>query len=372
MPLDFRCPGCGTALGYDGLCWQCRAEKERQEVLAWTPEEILEKQRRIAAHIGRLDGFKDPEWSDFWHLLSYRGAITPDIQRAAVRERIFYPNAVYYHAPADVRDTLIAVLTETTDAFEAGQLMMCLAMQGDDAALGTLLALERSPKPWRKELYVDPSVYAQWGGWTFDQEGHRHKLNFDTCYPLVKGAPDASSPVRIGRMRDDSCPHCGGQMVDMLVLDGRDARLAFLDVDGILTASCCPNCVGFLDGPSLNRFTLDGGTEILPAEPDAVFDGTMENYCNPVDYEALASNPFVLGNAPVPLFYGVETSHLNTVGGFAGWEQDHAYAACPACGKTMRYLAQIRLCTVMDGIEGTCYIEFCPDCHIAATQHQQT
>ena len=33
------------------------------------------------------------------------------------------------------------------------------------------------------------------------------------------------------------CPHCGGRMVDMLVLDGRDERLRFLGLDGILTAA---------------------------------------------------------------------------------------------------------------------------------------
>ena len=45
-------------------------------------------------------------------------------------------------------------------------------------------------------------------------------------------------------------------MVDMLILDGRDERLAFLGLDGILTATCCPNPVGFLTGPAFNRFSL--------------------------------------------------------------------------------------------------------------------
>lgn len=53
-------------------------------------------------------------------------------------------------------------------------------------------------------------------------------------------------------------------MVDMLVLDGRDERLRFLGLDGILTATCCPSCVGFLKGPAFNRFTLDGGVEVFP------------------------------------------------------------------------------------------------------------
>ena len=51
----------------------------------------------------------------------------------------------------------------------------------------TLLELERNPRPWRKGLYVDPSSYAQIGGWTFDKEGQRIRLGFDTCYPMVKG-----------------------------------------------------------------------------------------------------------------------------------------------------------------------------------------
>ena len=38
----------------------------------------------------------------------------------------------------------------------------------------------------------------------------------------------------------------------------------------------------------------------------------------------------------------------------------------------MKYLAQIQWDTLMDGTEGTLYIELCPDCHIVSMQHQQT
>ena len=82
----------------------------------------------------------------------------------------------------------------------------------------------------RDSLYVDPSSYAQIGGWTFDKEGQKIQLNFYTCYPMGKGTTSEKSPVRIGRAREDTCPHCGGRMVDILVLDGRDERLRFLDV----------------------------------------------------------------------------------------------------------------------------------------------
>ena len=324
MELNYQCPICGTPLRYEGLCWKCQSEQNRKKVMEWTIEQIKEKQEALIRNIRRLCDMEDPELTDFWNLFSYRNAITPEIQRAALAAEVFYPCEIYYHAPADVRDGLIAALLKAEYSRNAAELMSCLAMQGDDKAMETLLELERNPRPWRKGLYVDPSSYAQIGGWTFNKEGQRIQLNFDTCYPMVKGTTDEKSPVRIGRPREDTCPHCGGRMVDMLVLDGRDERLKFLGLDGILTATCCPSCVGFLKGPAFNSFTLDGGVEVFPSE---LFDGAekMDCYVSPEDYKALTENHFVLGKAPVLLFYGCASEDVNTVGGFANWVQDAEY-----------------------------------------------
>lgn len=82
-------------------------------------------------------------------------------------------------------------------------------------------------------------------------------------------------------------------MVDMLIVDGRDKRLAFLGLDGILTATCCPNCVGFLTGPAFNRFSLDGSSEVLPSQ---MFDGSdsMKCYIPDEEYQAMEANDLVL------------------------------------------------------------------------------
>ena len=159
--------------------------------------------------------------------------------------------------------------------------------------------------------------------------------------------------------------------MDILVLDGRDERLRFLGLDGILTATCCPSCVGFLKGPAFNRFALDGGVEVFPSE---LFDGAEKTDCyvSPEEYKALTENPFVLGEAPVSLFYGAACQDVNTIGGFANWVQDAEYTTCPHCGKPMKYLAQIQWDTVFDCAEGTLYVEFCSDCQIVSMQHQQT
>ena len=90
------------------------------------------------------------------------------------------------------------------------------------------------------------------------------------------------------------------------------------------------------------------------------------------DYALLANNTFGLAEKSVSLFYGAFAEDINTIGGFANWVQDWEYVICPNCGKTMKYLAQIQWSTVLENMEGTLYIEICPDCKIVSMQHQQT
>lgn len=54
-------------------------------------------------------------------------------------------------------------------------------------------------------------------------------------------------------------------MLDILVIDGRDERFSFLGLDGIITVSCCPNCVTLCEGIS-TKFNLDGTSEVLDYE----------------------------------------------------------------------------------------------------------
>ena len=159
MSLKYTCPVCGTPLGYKGLCWKCRSEQERDTVLHWSPEQVKEKQDGLVRNIRRLADMEDPELTDFWKLLGYRDAITPRIPRAALAAEVYYPCELYYHAPEDVRDGLIHALLSAENSSEASELMCCLAMQGDDRALETLLELEKHPRPWRKiSMWTRPST----------------------------------------------------------------------------------------------------------------------------------------------------------------------------------------------------------------------
>ncbi len=157
--------------------------------------------------------------------------------------------------------------------------------------------------------------------------------------------------------RGEKCPHCGGDIIDILVIDGRDERFSFLGLDGIITASCCPICVTLSEGIS-NRFSLDGTNEILE------YDGENENYFREDIIDEMVNNRFIVSAKEKPLFYGAFTDDVNTIGGFGNWIQDWEYRECPECGKKMKYLAQIHWDTIMDSAEGTLYIEICPNCKI--------
>ena len=109
MSLKYACPGCGTSLGYEGLCWKCKCEQDRQAALAWTPEQIGEKQKNLIQNIQRLAEMEDPEFTDFWQLLGDRDAIAPEIQRAALAAEVFWPCEIYYHAPAGWPDSCAVV-----------------------------------------------------------------------------------------------------------------------------------------------------------------------------------------------------------------------------------------------------------------------
>lgn len=125
----------------------------------WTPEQVQEKLENLINHVERLN---DDWWDeDLKGLINIHGIFSPELARAALEKEVYRPSEIYYHAPEDVRDGLIARLLETEDSRTAGNLMCCLAMQGDDKALETLYELEQHPRPWREKLYVGPSVYAQ-------------------------------------------------------------------------------------------------------------------------------------------------------------------------------------------------------------------
>lgn len=340
----------------------------------WTPEQVQTKLQDLINHVERFNNdWRDKDLKEqeehLKGLINVHGVFSPELARAALEKEVYCPNEIYYHAPEDVRDGLIAKLLETEDPRTAENLMCCLAMQGDDKALETLYELEQHPRLWRKKLYADPSEYAQYGGWTFDKAGKRRQLNFDTCYPLIKGNRAENGAAHMFRPRKDRCPKCGGRLSDFLVLNGRDKRLRFLGIDGIFTATACIGCIPWAN-PSYSRFTLDGSsTPIFP------YTGGCVDAMKDEDVDQMGDNPYVLARDPAPLFYGADWDEVSTIGGFPFWIEGCHYTPCPDCGNPMKFVAKLSW-EMLDWKgyfrEGYCYVEVCPECQVASMHHQQT
>ena len=366
--LQYKCKECGTPLVFDGLCWKCRAKHHREEVNGWTEQEIEQKKKDVIEKlkVSVEDEFYSTDECRVFYDLMTRGICCNEISRVACEKGIYYPNSLYYKADEEVRDKLIGKLMRTKSADTGSRLLGCLAMIGDKKSQDVLYELKIHPRPWRKNLYVDSDIYAEEAGWTFDSKNEHIQLNYSKCFSFEPGNTKDENGTFIARRRGEKCPHCGCELVDILVIDGKDERFAFLGLDGIITASCCPNCITLSEGIS-NKFTLDGKSEIME------YEGEEENYFeggNIID--KMVENKYVVSEKERSLFYGAFNDDINTIGGFANWVQDWEYRECPECGKKMKYLAQIHWDTMIDSAEGTLFVEICPDCKIITMFHQQT
>lgn len=363
------CHQCGREIYFDGLCVQCRAENERAEILAYSQQEIEVKIEEICAELIALKELKDKSHI-FIKLVNYRDINTSKIAKTAFDNYVFYPRELYKDASDDIIKAMIATLQkDDIGELTAGHILLCLATHGGKAVLDAFLELEKNPREWRKKLYVNPSFYATYGGWTYDENGKYIETQYNRCYSMIKGteAEKQNSPVKIAIKTDEICKSCGCQMLNIMEIDGGDSRLKFLQIDGVIKAKCCPNCFTYSDG-YFSRYTLDGKSEII-CDTDL---STQENYLSDKDIGELIGNTYALGNTPVPLRYAADWEGGSSVGGFAFWIQDCEIKTCPDCGKPMKYLAQIQWDTVLDGMEGNAYIEICTDCKVIAMLHQQT
>ncbi len=158
--LQYHCPNYNRLIGYKGLCWLCKADKKREQALNLRKEEIEEMQKYCIEHVEGLDCMREPEITYFWNCLSYHNIICEELQRAAVKKEAYYPCAIYYKAPEDVRDSLIAALMNCNDVRIASHLMECLAMQGDDKSLEILLELKKIQESGEK-IYMLILIFMQ-------------------------------------------------------------------------------------------------------------------------------------------------------------------------------------------------------------------
>jgi len=365
-----NCHSCGSIIYYDGLCWKCKEKQKYEDCMSMSKSAIAVKIADIVKRIEELPDDRDYSSEvdaivDFQMLLAYQDINTEKIAKAAYENKLYSPYSIYRNASPDVRDGLIAELLKP-DCDEAGNIQACLAQIGDKMVQAVFIKLEESPLPWRENLYVNPSVYAEAGGWSFDESGNQ-TLVHETCYALNDNAKSSDKAVSIGEKRDEYCSVCGCQMMDILTLDGRDERLAFLGINGLLKIPICPWCCCFTDD-NVIRYQLDG----ISTYTGNIAPCFKENKMRAEDIDKMTKNTYVLDGEPTNAFRSHGEFSVPTIGGMPNWIQDWIYLNCPDCGKKMTYIMSIPWDCIADGFEGTLYIEICIDCQVARVFHQQT
>jgi hypothetical protein len=231
----------------------------------------------------------------------------------------------------------------------------------------------KNPLAWSKKLYVPPSVYAIAGGWTFGPNGSRIELNYNRCFSVLPSSDDINpdTAVLVSSPRKDVCPECGSRLIDILTIDGRDDRLAFLKLDGTVRIPICPVCSTMCER-TIVRYSPDGDSLTELVDPFENGNDPDEYRMPDEEYLAITAKKFALAKQPESLFFARGCDESITIGGFANWIQDFQYDPCPDCGNTMKYFASLPWSALSDYSEGTLYFEICPDCRIISVFHQQT
>lgn len=366
------CPKCGeNRIYFDGICHSCRQRQRREEILNLSADEVEAMILKIVDRIDEIEKW-DEIYNDFWTLFSLLDIHDPRIARAAAAKQIYYPPELYFGAPKDVRDALIAKLDSLQDNSKnaLNHLLCSLAWQGDEQTTQLFYELYQNPKPWRQKLYAGTEIYAQIGGWSFDRMGERKSLVFDKCLTAVRVKDsaekngelansgvnlNADESVQIGRPTGQKCGFCGCEMLDMLRLKADEPRLAFLNLKRDAIFRCCPTCVG-----SVRYFCKRSPDGEIELSHDG--EGFDENYFSQEDFARLCGMKFKLGGEVSP-FYGCFSELDTTVGGYPQWVQDAEYLTCPSCGGTMKHLAQIPFGEMIEG-EGVIYVQICEKCEV--------
>lgn len=364
-----RCRQCGQEIYFDGICFSCQIENESRQILALTEKEVQTAIEGLCAEIretGQLERGRDL----FEKLVNFRDIHTGTLAEAAFSKSLFSPSLLYKDMPDFIQTALLDRVTqEDLDSETLHLVVEALAVHGGEGVFQAFLDWEKHPAPWQAHLLMPLSDYAVYGGWTFDGEGQFQKTQFDLCYPLVRGTPEekALSPVKLGIPAQETCAFCHRPLVHLMEIDGRDPRLAFLGIDGVIHATCCPHCLPWAENYFCS-YTVHGESQILCEE--APFS-TGEERGGEDWLQAFSDNPYGLGPQPVSPRYAACWDGGPSIGGAAFWIQDQEIRHCPHCGRPMQYLAQIPW-ALFDFMEGYGYVEICRDCQLLSIFHQQT
>lgn len=359
MSEPHLCPKCEQrTIYFDGICYECRQKEKLEFYENLSEDEIKKRQKDILARIDELYKY-DEIYSDLTYIFYLHGICDEQIIEEVTKNSGYYPPEIYKKASIKIRDELIKRLSSEENIVKLNHILSALAWQGDEVVRELFFKLYNAPKPWKAKLHVDMDGYAQVAGWSFDGSGKRRSLVFDRCF-TCQPCQSADASVKFKAANDEKCKFCNGEMLEFTIKKESLKRLG-LELKNDAVLKFCPTCVGFVqyfcqnDGKSVQIETVgEGESEDYVREAVAVLDG---------------QNFELTSEVCAHYSYMIDSEIL--LGGYAQWLQDIEHLACPKCGKTMKYLAQIPFGALIDG-EGTIYMQICDECEVVGANFQCT
>ena len=353
------CPKCKQrTIYFDGICYWCRQKEKLEFYEGLSEDEIKKRQKDILARIDELYKY-DEIYSDLTYIFYLHGICDEQIIEEVTKNSGYYPPEIYKKASIKIRDELIKRLSSEENIVKLNHILSALAWQGDEVVRELFFKLYNAPKPWKAKLHVDMDGYAQVAGWSFDESGKRRSLVFDKCFTCEPSKNEDAS-VKFKAANDEKCKFCSGEMLELTIKKESLKRLG-LELKNDAVLKFCPTCIGLVQ-----YFCQNDGKNM---QTEVVGEGESEDYVREAVAVLDGQNFELASEVCAHYSYMIDSEIL--LGGYPQWQQHSEYLACPKCGKTMKYLAQIPFGALIDG-EGTIYMQICDECEVVGANFQCT
>jgi hypothetical protein len=327
-----------------------------------------DEQNRLAKYAESLIGTERNEEAEeiVLCLAAFTDATIENCLQSFVNHNSIPPSLPFCRASSDLRDELIARVER--DEENRSGILLALAWIGDSIVVELFDYWKKNPPSWRDSLYIPPQDYSLEAGWELANDGQRRDLYFHNCTKLQRNP--SHSPQRFQAIVDqkDVCPWCSQRLIDLIDFVPSEFGILneYREINRIQVTTCqictlVEVIFGTFDESENSRWSS------LNSRPDRLPDDS-ENWGR------LPQNSLTFVDKRPPLFAADQflPTTFSQVGGHPTWIQDACYPKCPACSKTMMFLAQLDHSDMEDCSEGIFYAFVCSDCRTTATAYQQT
>ncbi|GIG65843.1 hypothetical protein [Phytomonospora endophytica] len=246
--------------------------------------------------------------------------LTPFLPRL-IAAGVVYPATLFRAADTAARRALIDRIDAGDPDDDLNHLLMALVQSSGPETAAAFLHWRDDPPPRAGELLVAPAHYLREGGRELDVDEPR-----ELCSPSGYSLHTVDGPQI---PEGETCHDCDGPLWTALDVDTASPEvaeaLAHTAWHGRLRVDVCHRC-DFTADVIYREVAPDGSCRRSPHSPS----GAGEEADPPTARLAVGE--------PAGRFPGG-----SAIGGLPVWRDDARYPACPDCGRTMDYIAQIDL-----------------------------